>query len=544
MNKTRKIISLILVFILVFGCATVIPASAAETSGKTGEVLPARDTMEFRNTLGWGEVFMYSWSGDYNSSVDWPGKKLSPSGIDEYGCEVYCIDIPFDADGIVLNNGAGQQTADITDFYPEGGGYYLDADRTTDNGYGQEVYVPIPLDEPAGAYYIIGDADGNKTVNISDVTAVQKYLADVAVPENFDSFAADADQNNVINIDDATLIQLYLAGIERKNNSCGTGKTTDPYDDSICHMAFYDVIGWGDVSLIARDKNGNRLPAKLTDDDFYDKMAYLPNNTASLVIVSEDGTKRTVPCTDTWFLRDYFGTIYVSYDKSNSRYVVNYDLWDIGGLYPEICFVNSLGWDKVVMEGWDEYGNMVESHEVERSNNGYIVSPAFYTRKITFSDGNGHRTDYITQYYCVPGEPDIYCPDEEKTTVNDMGETVCVLKHYAYNEYSAVSFMFENSLKWENVYVYAWFEDGNQDAEWPGVKLTDCKINDYGQQIYTVNVPNHAAGVILTDGEGHQTDNITDYSPACYYLDSENLIENEFGATVYVPIPYIRLIKF
>ena len=532
MNKTRKIISLILVLMLVFGCTTVIPAAAAQTDKAAGVPDPGC-ALKFRNTLAWKNVYLYAWNDQGTISEEWPGKQLQSYSTDDYGYEVYSLDVPEGATAIILNDGGSEQTADITDFYPEGGGYYLDAGTTVDNGF-TNVFVPIPLEETT---YIVGDADANRTINISDVTAIQKYLAGASVPEAFSIEAADVNQDFTVTIDDATLVQFYLAGIERKNNYCGEVKEIS--DGGYMNvMEFSDVLNWGKVRLVAYDKNGRQLTKAHVEPGYYgyNYTLYIPAGTTSLIVVSEDGSKSTAPCTDSWILSGSFGNHYISWDKANEQYVLNFRMW--GGLIPEFNFINSLNWDQVFMEEWDEYGNMVDFSELELTGGKYVGSPHFYTQKVVLTDGKGNKTDYITQFYCIPEQADTYCPDGEKTTVNDKGETVCVLKHYAYNEYYTVSFEFENSLNWENVYVYAWFEDGNQNAEWPGVKLTDCKINDYGQQVYTVNVPNNAAGVILTDGEGHQTDNITDYSPAYYYLDGERIIENEYGATVYVPIPF------
>ena len=535
MNKTRKLISLVLVLMLVFSCTTVIPAAAAQTNSAAGVPGPGCGILKFNNTLKWENVFMYAWNEAGDVSAQWPGEQLSPEFTDDDGCEVYYLNIPYGSTGIIINDGWGVQTDDITDFYPTGDGYYLDADRTTVNGNGALVYVPIPLDETFNI--IIGDADGNKTINISDVTAVQKYLADNPVPKSFNAFAADANQDNVISIEDATLIQLYLAGIERENNRCNTMKSIKPYSDKkIYSLDFCDLLDWGKVSVIARDKNGNRLPANVVEGSDSESLIQIPSKTASLTIVSEDGTKRTVPCTDSMVLSLGFGMLYVSYDKGNSRYVVNCELYEPTGLIAEFEFVNSLGWDKVVMEEWDEYGNLVKSTELTGEGDRFTVNPKFYARKVTMSDGNGHRTDYITGFYTIPGQADVYSPDEGKTTVNDMGETVYVLKKIAYAQGS--SFTFSNSLGWDEIFVYAWDKNGEAvTTNWPGNKLTDCFINDYGQEVYTVNVPANAAGVILSDGNGNQTDNITDFSHSGYYLDGSTTV-NDFGATVYTPIPF------
>ena len=48
----------------------------------------------------------------------------------------------------IIVNGGGNQTDNIIDFAPAGGGYYVDASQTSVNEFGSTVYVPIPWGEP------------------------------------------------------------------------------------------------------------------------------------------------------------------------------------------------------------------------------------------------------------------------------------------------------------------------------------------------------------------------------------------------------------
>ncbi len=57
--------------------------------------------------------------------------------------------------------------------------------------------------------YILGDANSDGVVTISDVTAVQMVLADISVPE-FNEKAGDIDGNG-LDVTDADNIQRYVA---------------------------------------------------------------------------------------------------------------------------------------------------------------------------------------------------------------------------------------------------------------------------------------------------------------------------------------------
>lgn len=56
----------------------------------------------------------------------------------------------------------------------------------------------------------MGDVNHDKTVDVLDVTAIQKYLVSVE-DENFDVKLADVNEDGAINIKDATTIQLKLS---------------------------------------------------------------------------------------------------------------------------------------------------------------------------------------------------------------------------------------------------------------------------------------------------------------------------------------------
>lgn len=68
--------------------------------------------------------------------------------------------------------------------------------------------------------YILGDANSDGVVTISDVTAVQMVLADISVPE-FNEKAGDIDGNG-LDINDAHNIQRYVAMYE---DLLGIGET-------------------------------------------------------------------------------------------------------------------------------------------------------------------------------------------------------------------------------------------------------------------------------------------------------------------------------
>ncbi len=58
--------------------------------------------------------------------------------------------------------------------------------------------------------YLPGDANGDSRVNISDVTAIQRHIAELEIISGICLKAADVNADSVVNITDATTIQMYL----------------------------------------------------------------------------------------------------------------------------------------------------------------------------------------------------------------------------------------------------------------------------------------------------------------------------------------------
>ena len=73
--------------------------------------------------------------------------------------------------------------------------------------YAQSHNIPyVLLDEVK-----LGDANGDGSVNINDVTTIQRYLAELESLEGIYLHAADANQDGTLDISDATTLQMYLA---------------------------------------------------------------------------------------------------------------------------------------------------------------------------------------------------------------------------------------------------------------------------------------------------------------------------------------------
>lgn len=557
MKKTHKLISLLLALMLIFGCASALSVNAAETSSATGALPPTCPSMAFHNTLNWENVYIYCFNEYSTVGAEWPGRQLTSDAKDENGCDVYYLDFYEGTTGFVINNNDGAQTGDITDFTMEG--FYLDADKTEISSFGATVFVPIPTKEPVvnptepelptTSRYIIGDADGNNVVNINDVTAIQKHLASAPVPESFNLDASDVDRNNKVLIGDATLIQYYVAHDYRKDNYCGKSVKNGKVLGNISYP-LTDYSDMGKFTVIATDKTGNILPGVTLSgpNTYLDENAKyyyitIPEDAAALTAVSEDGQKTSSTLKKLVFDAE----LYIVNDTENTDPEHDYLflIAEHNWAYEETTdfdFVNSLDWENVYLFEYDKDGNAETEWPGEKltkisQSDGKDVYKAVVhsgTAGVIINDGNGNQTDFITDF-----DPwgDGYYLDESKKTENSFGETVYIPQTLSGSD----CFMFINTLKWENVYVYAYDKHGNVGKVYPGELQTEKDVNAFGEEVYTITVPSkQTEGIIISDGNGNRTTEITDFCAGAYFVVANDISEQNDNETVYNALTYMN----
>ena len=91
---------------------------------------------------------------------------------------------------------------------------------------------------------LLGDADGDGEVTISDVTCIQRKLAEWPPDERFSESAADIDGNGEIEITDATLLQQWLAEMS-VSYSIGAELTAPTEVSAASTQSPTDNEGWG-----------------------------------------------------------------------------------------------------------------------------------------------------------------------------------------------------------------------------------------------------------------------------------------------------------
>lgn len=80
---------------------------------------------------------------------------------------------------------------------------------------------------------------------------------------------------------------------------------------------------------------------------------------------------------------------------------------------------------------------------------------------------------------------------------------------------------FTNSLNWSGtIYCYYWPDGGQGTVSWPGEKMNFAENNDYGQAVYTFEVPSSCDCVIFTNGSSQTVDINTGLKDSRYYAKS------------------------
>ncbi|MBQ3265139.1 MAG: dockerin type I repeat-containing protein [Ruminococcus sp.] len=83
---------------------------------------------------------------------------------------------------------------------------------------------------------LVGDVDGDQNVDVIDATFLQRHLAGIAIPFEFDESAADADENGTADVIDVTHLQRWLIDLDQQLNISqpvyiwGDRSTMSPYE--------------------------------------------------------------------------------------------------------------------------------------------------------------------------------------------------------------------------------------------------------------------------------------------------------------------------
>lgn len=99
-------------------------------------------TVKFSNSQYWsGTIYCYYWTTGESGPVAWPGTPMTFVEKNDFGQDVYSIEVPAECTNLIFTNNNKKQTNDLD--YDGSEGYYA-TDTTTTDGYGNTVYTAAP----------------------------------------------------------------------------------------------------------------------------------------------------------------------------------------------------------------------------------------------------------------------------------------------------------------------------------------------------------------------------------------------------------------
>ena len=112
-------------------------------------------------------------------------------------------------------------------------------------------------------------------------------------------------------------------------------------------------------------------------------------------------------------------------------------------------------------------------------------------------------------------------PTEEVTTAAPEPDTTAAPAE-------TITVKFTDALSWGDVHVYYW----PNGAEWPGTAMEKAEVNDFGQQVYTAEIPANVDGIIF-NGNGNQTVDIkTDIADGAQWYTIDEKEGNNYKVTL------------
>ncbi|MGN1139354.1 MAG: starch-binding protein, partial [Ruminococcus sp.] len=157
--------------------------------------------------------YCYAWNDASTTGPTWPGSPMTANGDGTYSYTV-----SSDCNKVIFNTGNnGKQTLDLE--LSDSAIYTLNGKTATNSGgttcYDADV-TPLGNTDPTyypgvtESIYAKGDVNRDEVVNISDVTAIQKYLVLLETFDREQISLADFNKSGRVTIKDATDIQYSL----------------------------------------------------------------------------------------------------------------------------------------------------------------------------------------------------------------------------------------------------------------------------------------------------------------------------------------------
>ena len=467
-------------------------------------------TATFTTDAEWEEVYAYAWSGEEPNVKkflgDWPGTKLEAvDGV--YTVNIMSTDAP---EKIIFNNGnsgEGNQTRDLE--FANGGAY--EYKKPT----GEE--APVKL-APEG--WTLATTNGNLAGDDASSYVMKEYPSTDIVPAAIEAGAGtEGSRGIVVKAGDDTANDNYAAWdsqfwiqlaeavpagtklhVEFDYKASQAAKATTQAHNTPGAYQHWGMIG--DVNFTTEWQTFS------ADIEVNDAMA---GNKVENGVVTEVGP----------------GLLTIAFNLQEEKSATNYYFDNFGVWYQKPVTIESmaivgdflgLATEENPNANWDPANGWAMEQDAENPavwtlTKDFTAEAKTYEYKAT---ANGKWGDYElpaegnknfvfgTDEYPAGDYKLVFTADTENNTLD------LVVKPSTIQTFTAT--FTTNAYWWDEVYAYAWTEEGENVTEylgaWPGTKL---KVNADG--VYTVNVEGEVAPAMIvfnngSTGEGNQTEDL------------------------------------
>ena len=252
--------------------------------------------------------------------------------------------------------------------------------------------------------YMIGDANGDNTVTISDATAIQMHVAKMKTRTGKYAAAADVNTDGSITVKDATMVQYFLSHQYTQSGSCGnmygedpttpitptTPTTPAPVVDTT-KVYFKNTAGWSPVkAYFWSDSNPQMMSwpgTDMTNEGNNVYSAKIPSGATYVIFTKGDDSGKTADLTL------QAGKMYVNGSWTNvsgggSTTPTQGGQADTSKVY----FRNSANWSPVKAYFWSDSNTQMMSWPgvdmTSEGNNVYSVSIPSGATKVIFTKGD------------------------------------------------------------------------------------------------------------------------------------------------------------
>lgn len=369
-----------------------------------------------------------------------------------------------------------------------------------------------PTDAVPANGNLLGDTDLNGKVNIKDATLIQKHLAKVITLEEDAQIVSDVDGNDVLNIRDVTFIQKWLAKMDVEYK-IGEPMTSGGVVIPVPTTEATEVTTNAPIIIPATTEATEPTEAPSTAD----------NTEAPATVPTEEPTpapteEPTPAPTEAPVYTEPVYTEPVYTEPSNGTVT--------------IYFENTYGWSSVYWHAWNDAGatNTPWPGDMMTNVSGNIYSATVSTEftGIIFNDGSGSDSAKTEDTY-IAGDGQMFS-NGSWTTYDPNGNYGGGDDPY-YPSGGGNTVYFSNNRGWSTVYAYCWSGDSN-NGQWPGVQMTYATTNEFGEDIYSYDVPDGMTNIIFTDGSSQTVDiDLTTVSQNGFYLVDGS--DGKFGYGTY-----------